>query len=269
MFRRILILGLAGLLGMSISHANDKGFPGRVKFPEVKTLDLSELQDRLDQVVIVDARSRLEFDTLRITGAVNIPVAAKSFEAEIQALRDTTAKPIVFYCNGRTCMKSYLAARKAAAVGVKNTYAYDAGMFEWARAYPQHAQLMGKSPIEISDIISGDKFQQHLLHPEAFSNEANRLGEQSMILDVRDKYQRGATGLFPAVERWVSLDQKEKLNQFLKRASSENKTLFIYDEVGKQVRWLQYALEEANVDNYYFMQKGAKAYFDEMMSDFK
>jgi hypothetical protein len=37
--------------------------------------------------------------------------------------------------------------------------------------------------------------------------------------------------------------------------------LFIYDEVGKQVRWLQYTIEELGLKNYYFMDKGAKAYY--------
>ena len=40
--------------------------------------------------------------------------------------------------------------------------------------------------------------------------------------------------------------------------------IFIYDEVGKQVRWLQYALEKANVKNYYFMHNGARGYYDIM-----
>ncbi|MFP4609680.1 MAG: rhodanese-like domain-containing protein, partial [Thiohalophilus sp.] len=130
MFRQVFIFALLGLLVIPAARANDEGFPGRAEYPAISVIEQSELLDRLEEVVIVDARSSLEFDTLRITGAVNIPVAAKSFEEEIQALRNSTDKPIVFYCNGRTCMKSYLAAEKAAAVGVTETYAYDAGMFE-------------------------------------------------------------------------------------------------------------------------------------------
>jgi len=268
MFRRILTFALLGLLVVAAASANDEGFPGRAEFPAVSVIELSELLNRLDEVVIVDARSSLEFDTLRITGALNIPVAAKSFEEEIQALRNTTDRPIVFYCNGRTCMKSYLAARKAAAVGVTETYAYDAGMFEWAQAYPEHAELLGKSPVKPEHIISRAKFQQHLLDPEQFGNEANTLGSQSLIIDVRDKYQRGAAGLFPGVERWASLDDRQKLEQYIEKVKKEGKTLFVYDEVGKQVRWLQYALEQAKLDNYYFMHKGAEAYYSKMMKEF-
>lgn len=269
MFYRLFTFATLGLFMVATANAATQGFPGRAKFPEVKVIEKSDLLTKLNQVVIVDARSSLEFETLRITGAINIPVAAKSFEAEVKTLRKTTNKPIVFYCNGRTCMKSYHAVRKATAAGVKNLYAYDAGMFEWAKSYPEHAELMGKSPVKPTDIISSNKFQQHLLHPDKFSNEANNLGKSSLIIDVRDKYQRGATGLFPAVERWASLDDREKLNHYIEEAKKTNKTLFIYDEVGKQVRWLQYALEHANVENYFFMHKGARAYYEEMMKSFK
>ena len=134
------------ILAISCVHANDVGFPGRAKYSDIKVIEKADLLDRFDKVVVVDARSRLEFETLRIRGAVNVPVAAKSFEKEIQALAASTDKPIVFYCNGRTCMKSYLAARKAAAVGLTKVRAYDAGMFEWAQAYPEYAELLGQKP---------------------------------------------------------------------------------------------------------------------------
>ena len=94
------------------------------------------------------------------------------------------------------------------------------------------------------------------------------MGNKGLILDVRDKFQRGAAGLFPGMERWASLDDRQKLNTYIEQAKKENRTLFIYDEVGKQVRWLQYALEQANFSNYYFMDKGAKAYYAEMMKEF-
>lgn len=266
---RILSIALLGLLAMTSVQANKSGFPGRAEFPDVPIYEKADLMKNFQQVVIVDTRSSLEFDTLRITGAINIPVAGKSFEDEVKALRASTDKPIVFYCNGRTCMKSYLSVRKATAAKVSNTHAYDAGMFEWAESYPTHAELLGKSPVQKADIISLAKFKKHLLEPGTFSEEAYGLGTRSLILDVRDKYQRGAAGLFPGAERWASLDDREKLKSYIEQAKKENKTLFIYDEVGKQVRWLQYALERAGVSNYYFMDKGAKAYYADMMKEFK
>lgn len=259
----VLLSWLPGL-----AQAADDGFPGRAKYPEVPVYEKSQLMQRLAQVVLVDARSSFEFNTLRIKGAINIPVASKTFEAQVKALRAKTRKPIVFYCNGRTCMKSYLAVKKAQAARVTDVHAYDAGMFEWAETYPDYAVLLGKSPITPDQIISLKRFRQHLLSPDDFGNKAYQLGTHSMILDVRDKYQRGAAGLFPGIEHWVSLDRQAELNNFIQRAKKANQTLFIYDEVGHQVQWLQYALEQAKVSNYYFMQNGARAYYAEMMKEF-
>lgn len=269
MLHRFLTIALLGLLAVAGVQANTSGFPGRAEFADVPIYEKAELMKNFRQVVIVDTRSSLEFETLRITGALNIPVADKGFEDEVKALRARTDKPIVFYCNGRTCMKSYLSVRKASAVNIANTFAYDAGMFEWAESYPTHAELLGKSPVQKADIISLAKFKKHLLDPTTFSDEAYGMGTRGLILDVRDKYQRGAAGLFPGAERWASLDDREKLRSYIEQAQKENKTLFIYDEVGKQVRWLQYALERAGVSNYYFMDKGAKAYYADIMKEFK
>jgi rhodanese-related sulfurtransferase len=265
---RTLLVSLSGLALSFAAVAKTNDFPGGSKYPDVAVIEKQELLKKIDQVVIVDARSSLEFDTLRIKGAVNIPVASKTFEDQVRALRAKTDKPIVFYCNGRTCMKSYLAVRKAKAVKVDNLIAYDAGMFEWAKTYPNHAELLGKSPVSTADIISKTSFKQRLLDPTTFENQAHKLGQKSLILDVRDKYQRGAAGFFPAQEIWASLDDQKKLNEVITAAKKQNKTLFIYDEVGKQVRWLQYALEQANVKDYYFMAKGAKGYYQNMMQGF-
>jgi rhodanese-related sulfurtransferase len=258
---------LCSLLFSPMALANpDEGFPGRPKYPEVKVYSKEQLYKDLDKVVVIDARSSLEFDTLRIKGAVNIPVAKKDpFIAGVKALRQETQKPIVFYCNGRTCMKSYIASRLAHGAGVKNVYAYDAGVFEFAQAYPERAELLGKSPINPNDIIPKSAYKKRLLKPDDFSQRAYDMGSDSLILDVRDKYQRGATGFFVNKERWASLDDQKKLKAYLRRAAMEKKTLFIYDEVGKQVRWLQYTLEEEKIHDYYFMKNGAKGYYETLM----
>ncbi len=129
------LLYLALFLLTSVSQATDD-FPGRAKYPGVPVLSKYELKKKFKEVVIVDTRSKLEFDTLRINGAKNISVASKTFVDQIKTLRSKTDKTIVFYCNGKTCMKSYRAVKKAKKARVENTIAYGAGMFEWAKAYP-------------------------------------------------------------------------------------------------------------------------------------
>jgi len=153
-------------------------------------------------------------------------------------------------------------------VGVKNIVAYDAGIFEWARAYPHLASLLGNSPVQSADIISKDAFKARNLEPNVFMERVYKLGNKSMVLDVRDIDQRNAAGFFPGKERWVSLDDHKKLDAYLNQAKLEDRTLFIYDEVGKQVRWLQYALEKKKIKNYYFMKAGSKGYYANMMNDY-
>jgi rhodanese-related sulfurtransferase len=241
-------------------------FPGREKYPKVPYIELEDLNKTFNEVVVVDARSKLEYETLRIKGAVNIPVASKTFEEQVAKLRASTDKPIVFYCNGHRCMKSYHATKKAMAAKIKKVFAYDAGIFEWTKAHPDRAVLLGASPVNLAHLIPKDKFKSRLLSPDEFSERATAGGGRKMVIDVRDKYQRAGIGFYPGIERWASLDQQKKLNDYIKKAMKQKRTLYIYDEVGKQVRWLQYALEKAGAKNYYFMHKGARGYYSEMLA---
>jgi len=264
---RIGVFASLFLLLSSVTWAADEGFPGRKKYPDIPYLSIEQLKERFAEVVIVDARSKLEYETLRINGAKNIPVANERFLERVIKLRSTTDKMIVFYCNGRTCMKSYHAVKKAKKGKVKNIIAYDAGMFEWAKAYPDLASLFGESPVPSSKIISKKKFKSHTLSPGDFVKKAYKLEKVSLVLDIRDKYQRSAVGLFPIKERWASLDDRKRLDKYIALAKRENRPLFIYDEVGKQVRWLQYALEKHKIRNYYFMETGAKGYYKTVLKE--
>ena len=41
------------------------------------------------------------------------------------------------------------------------------------------------------------------------------------------------------------------------KAARSGDNMYVYDEAGKQVRWLMYRLEQAGVKDYYFMKGGA------------
>lgn len=263
-----IVIGFTLLLSMlcSLSVFANEGFPGRAEFPEIALYEKADLLKDLNKVVVVDTRSALEFETIHINNSINIPVADKNFVKNVKALRAKNKKPIVFYCNGRSCYKSYKAAKTSLQYGIKNVFAYDAGVFEWANTYPKHATLLGTSPMDPTKIIPKAKLTERLLTPIKFTETARAAPRnKSLILDVRDKYQRAGVGFFIGMERWVSLDDEKKLAKYLKKAVDENRTLYIYDETGKQVRWLQYTLESHNIKNYYFMKKGAKQFFKDMI----
>ncbi|MBL1278067.1 MAG: hypothetical protein COB30_018480 [Ectothiorhodospiraceae bacterium] len=262
-----IISVLAALLfGQSVSFAASDDFPGRDKYPQIPYIELNDLYSQFDDVIIVDARSKLEFETLRVKTAVNIPVAGDSFERDVARLRATSDKSIVFYCNGHTCMKSYIATKKAMEADISNVIAFDAGIFDWTKAYPKEAVLLGASPVNLAHLIPKSEFKKRLLTPDTFSDRATRPGKKLMVIDVRDKYQRAGVGFYPGLERWASLDQQQKLERYIQKALKQDRTLLIYDEVGKQVRWLQYALEKAGAKDYYFMKKGAREYYKEIVA---
>ncbi|HEB58937.1 MAG TPA: rhodanese-like domain-containing protein [Gammaproteobacteria bacterium] len=269
LMRNVLRRGMAAVLLFLLAHAGFAAdeFPGRKKYYDVPIYQLKQLYENRDRVVIVDARSPFEFSTLSIKGAINIPYTDSDFIERVRKLRTNSNRPIVFYCNGRTCFKSYKAARKAMHRGISDVYAYDAGVFEWAQAYPAEAVLLGETPIDPSHIISGADFKKRLLTPLEFTRRIEKLAarDKSMVIDVRDLRQRAAVGLFPRHEYWAALEEMNKLLSLVRKARREGKTLFIYDAVGKQVRWVQYRLQREGVNNYYFMKGGARAYYKDII----
>ena len=237
-------------------------FPGRTTYAHVPYITIEQLYNEYDDTIIVDARSAFEFETLRILSAVNVPLSLSNSEyrKNLQDLRDKNpAKKIVFYCNGHTCMKSYKAAHRAKVIAkIDNVMAFDAGIFDWAKAHPDKAILLEETPVDPGKLISKEKHKQHMLPALDFVNKSD---ENAIIIDVRSRHQREGLSLFSGYEKTVPMSNKRKLNKYIQLAKNENKKLFIYDAVGKQVRWLQYYLEQQNAGDYYFMEGGAKAFY--------
>ena len=255
-----LLCALVGLFsGNTFSAESDPQFPGRDLYRDVPTYALNEVFKNFETIAIVDTRSKYEFDTLHIKGSTNISLSDKKFDAQLRSLRASTDRPIVFYCNGVTCHKSYQAVQRAISLKIDNTFAYDAGIFAWVKVHPDKSVLLGNSPIRESDIIDKDAFNAHLLSPLEFGRQVEN---SSVVLDVRDGFQRDGIGFFPGTERRIGLDQTDKIDQVLKTAKNDKRPLLIYDEAGSQVQWLQYRLVKAGLTNYYFMKGGAKAYYE-------
>lgn len=254
------VVGLLLLLSLSgFSQAANKEFPGRDIYLGTKYIEIDAFKAQFDKVIVVDVRSKYEYETLRIAGAKNIPINSRTFVTKLKQLRDENQDTkIVVYCNGKTCMKSYKAASKAKSRGIENVVAFDAGVMDWAKAHPDKAVLLGKSPIDPSKLIAKSVFKKHLLEPEKFAEMVQT--DKVAVLDVRDRFQRMGMGLFIGAERQANLDD-DSIVKHIKKSVAENKTLLIYDEAGKQVRWLMYRLEEAGVKDYKFMKGGTRSYF--------
>lgn len=253
-YRILIIMFFVALPTLSMA-AED--FPGRSQYRDVAIMELNELGAKLDQVNVVDVRSEYEFNTLRIKGAQHVSLDDLYFTDRLKQLIEKSGKPVVFYCNGHHCMKSYIAARKAHKAGIQRCSAFDAGVFDWVRAYPEHAVLLGDSPVSPEKLLSKAEFEKHLLSPARF----NSMTKTGIVIDVRSRLQRAAAGLFPFAEQWVTLDNHSVLDSYITKAKKTGKPLLVYDGVGTQVRWLQYYLKAKGVKHYYFMRGGAEGYY--------
>jgi len=255
---------ITALMLFVLAHSAIAGqeFPGRIKYPHVPYIEIDELYKSLDNSVVIDARSVYEYQTLRIKNAISVPLSlsSKKFQSKMLQIRaENPTKKLVFYCNGHTCMKSYKAVRRSINyVGLKNVFAYDTGIFDWAKKYPAEAELLDKTLTDPAQLISKSDFKEHLIDAEKFITTANK---STTILDIRNRVERDGFYIFSGDEESIGLNKRNKLNKFLDKVSHDNKTLYVYDLVGKQVRWFQYHLEAKNIKNYYFMKGGAEAFF--------
>lgn len=263
-------IGLAAVLGVGLvwgglpaAQAADE-FPLRAQYAlvGVQPMDTAQLTQQRATVAVVDVRSAYEFQTLHIDGAVSIPLTDSKFTNEIKELSEKERKPLVFYCNGTTCDKSYKAAADALAAGIKTVWVYDAGIFAWAKANPTQTLLLGKPMTSASQLISKADFEAHLLTPQ--ETDA-RLAKESnaIVLDIRDSAQRAGISLFQMKDIHVPLDSP-KLQGWLDKAKAENRPLFIIDATGHQVQWLQYVLQEQGLTHYWFVRGGARALYESL-----
>lgn len=234
-------------------------FPLRAKYPDVKPISIDDLVAKYDDTIIIDVRSKMEFDTIHVAKAKHVQVTKNDFLEKLEGVRAKNSNdPIAFYCNGHACAKSYKAAVKAMDNGFSNIFCFDAGIFEWVDAYPERGTLLGETPADKSKLIPKSKLTEHKLDFAAFKT---KVGEaNTIVFDTRDAFQRAKNADLPqnkAVDlkgvREVPMDRMMKLVNQKKFA---DKKLLIFDAVGKQVRWLQYYLEDAGHNNYYFLENG-------------
>ncbi len=239
------------------SLADSDKYPNRVKFPDVKTVESYDLKAGLDsgEYIVVDARSQLEYDVIHVDGAKHVAVSKKTFVAQLKVVAEQNpGKKIAFYCNGITCLKSYKATKKAMDAGYSNVYAYDAGIPEWANMYPGQTQLLGKAITDPEkQLLSKAHFKERTLAWSYFKSAAD--GDNIMVIDLRDKYQKSTT--LPGMESAINIPLDVFIPNFVAKKTNQDKTLLIFDQVGKQVKWLQYYLEEYGYKNYMFLEGGA------------
>jgi rhodanese-related sulfurtransferase len=237
-----------------VNSAYASYFPLRANYKEVATISHQNLSKDIDNFLIVDVRSSYEFSVLHIDNAINIPISNLGFIPALKKLRAKDKRDIVFYCNGITCEKSYLANLTAKKFGLENVYTFDLGVLEWAKLYPEKSMFFNVSLLKKEQLISLEKFQQHMISPESFVSKING---KSLVIDIREPFQRDDIILSNSA---VSMPLHKFHHSIPRLKQVTQSSILIFDAVGKQVYWLQYLLEKHGIKDYYFMQGGVKNY---------
>lgn len=256
----LLVLCAITLLAPTLVQANDD-YPLRDKYPEVKWIDTDELYDALGDAIVVDARNAMEYNVIHIAGSRNYLVG-KMKKGDLLQLRALSSEtPLVFYCNGHNCSKSYKAAEKARFWGFDNIYAYDAGIFEWSEAYPEQVEFFDEvlSAAELkTKLIGKSDFAAACLEPEQFMAKVNQGSYR--LFDVRDRKERGENPMRLTGTTKLTVD--EMVGFLAKPGALPSSGLLVFDNVGKQVRWMQYYFEKHGITDYHFL-KGGVAHWQE------
>jgi len=92
-------------------------------------------------VLMIDARVANEYAESHIKGAINIPYKEKSAKAmnydasldniDLGKFPADKNTPVLIYCNGAECWKSYKASTAAIKAGYKTVYWFRLGIPEW------------------------------------------------------------------------------------------------------------------------------------------
>ncbi len=269
--KKSFILLVCIIISMILSQAilakctEDATFPLRKVFLTVDCINMNDFISNIEEkkVIIVDARNNTEYKIIRIKEAINIPIDDKRhFIEQVKLLRQRDSRPMVFYCNGKTCNISYKAAKLSMEAGIRNVLVFDGGIFEYSQTSPTNTLLLDK-PISTSNRpISTPEFTQHLLDVKEFNDEIMKHidSEKSFtILDVRAQINQQGLSIYSCIpnNKHIALNKTEKLKRYLKKIAENNDTLFVYDWSGRQLRWIQYYIDEEGVNNYYFLHGGA------------
>ena len=143
--------------------------------------------------------------------------------------------------------------------GIENVYAYDAGVPEWVAQYPGKTQLLGKVVTDpAKQIVPKSEFQAKTISFEEFKTAARKGG---IVIDVRDAIQR--TQDLPGLGASLKIPIDVFMNNFAPNWKNQDKSFFIFDQVGKQVRWLEYSLIENGYTKYVFLKGGATSVLKE------
>lgn len=146
-------------------------------FTIVSTDDLKAMIDAKRAFVLIDARTKDEYQEAHIVKALNIP--EKEFEKLLSILPQDRGTRLVIYCNGVKCGKSRKVAVKTAEAGYTDILIYAEGFPVWEeRAYPI-----------VPGPEYGKKIETAKLKPAALREMIDSKADDFVLIDVRDEQE--------------------------------------------------------------------------------
>lgn len=238
-------------------------FPYRGNYPEIAVVELRDLKAGYDSgdFIIIDVRSKAEFDVIHIKNAISVPYSNATFTKELRTIvRGNPGRKIAVYCNGIDCIKSYKAAEDALYAQIGNVFAFDAGIAVWAQTYPGATMLQGKElDTPGQKLFPEEKFNKACLDYDAFKVKAD--GTNAVVIDARDPIQRKHK--LPGMDKAMPIPMDKLVQNVIRKGNMKDKELYIFDQVGRQVNWLMYYLVQNDYSDFYFLRGGATAVLQE------
>ncbi len=152
----MILVGVAVALALVVNHLSPKGIALVGQWDTTKGIitanaageddyliaEIDRVPDAAkifynDDTLFVDARSKEDYESGHIPGAISLPVG--QFDEQIESFlnRYPPDQPIVTYCSGRTCEDSHHLARMLSDVGFSEVRIFIDGFPGWqAEGYP-------------------------------------------------------------------------------------------------------------------------------------
>jgi len=179
--KAMLALGLMASVPMASTafalteeQAQKKIMEMREQKPGVNYIDYNQFVSEKGKSVIIDVRSKPEYDLYHIESAVHVSAEASEFTDRLsKAVRNNRDAKIIFYCNGFSCIKSTDAFLSAQKQDFSNIAVYLGGVAEIEEKAPDLLRMADGSNFDARKMVSREKFNEKELDPIDFHKKVN------------------------------------------------------------------------------------------------
>ena len=129
--KNFAVFSLLALFLSTAAYAEKKDVPAMLEGTQKVTAEEAiELIGSMDDLVVIDARKVSDHEKGWIEGSISLPNTETTPESLAKAAPSKSA-PLLIYCNGVKCGRSYESAQKAMEYGYSKIYWFRGGMEEW------------------------------------------------------------------------------------------------------------------------------------------